>query len=396
VTEEIVATALWRWLAPRLRRAAPPLLIGHLLGLGAYALGVQHAHDGIDASLFIGHSSRPPNDSWSGLYGWDADSYTAIAQDGYPTAPGDHLDAFLPLYPVLIRILMVPGIDAAVAGVLVSLVAQCVALIAVDMLVTRERDGGTGLFAMWLLALAPMGIFMDVAYTESTFMAATAVSLYLARRGRLAGASVAAMVAGATRITGVALIPVLLVVWVSKVARRGSEGVLVEWRELGRLPLVGLPLLPFALFSLYLGAHTGNIDSYHLAQTGSSFNHDIAWPWTGFLADWNQLTPGSTFYDTWWREVAYGVCGVALCAGGWLDPSFSRTLALYCTVALLISTSISFWLSVPRYLLALFPLIIVFADLTERTRWARPIIVLGSGWLFLWSGYTFGTGAWVA
>ena len=394
--DEIVATALWRWLDPHLRRAVPPLIVSRVLAAIAYLLGVGSIHPAPDSGLPVGHPTYLAG-SWSGLYGWDADSYAAIAAQGYPTAPGDHLDAFLPLYPLLMRVPMTVGLSPAISGVLISLVAECVALVAIDMLVSRERDPRTGLFAIWLVALAPMGIFLGVVYTESTFIAAAAVSLYLARTGRLAWAAVAAMVAGATRITGIVLGPVLLLEWlIRQYRRRRDEHRLPSPRELALLPLFALPALPFLLFSLYLGAHTGDLNSYHEAQTGSSFNHDLALPWKGFFADWNQLTPGNAFYDTWWREVVYGLSGAALCAIAWLDFRFPRSLALYCTLVLLLSTSISFWLSVPRYLLGIFPIVIVLADLTSRLRWSRPVIVLAGSGLFLWSAYVYGTGGWVA
>ena len=394
--DEIVATALWGWLAPRLQRIALPVIVSHVAAAVAYLLGVGSTHPSPDSGLPIGRPTYTAG-SWSGLYGWDADSYATLAAQGYPTTPGDHLDAFLPLYPLFMRVPMTVGLSPAVSGILISLIAQCVALIAIDMLVTHERDARTGLFAIWLMALAPMGIFLDVVYTESTFIAAAAVSLYLARQGRLAAASVAAMVAGATRITGIVLGPVLLLEWlVRQYRRRRAEGSLPPLRDLAVVPLFALPVVPFVLFSLYLGAHTGDLNSYHEAQTGSSFNHDLALPWHGFLADWNQLTPDNTFYDTWWREVVYGLCGVGLCVAGWLDFRFPRSLALYCTLVFVLSTSITFWLSVPRYLLGIFPIVIVLADLTGRIRWARPLIVLACSGLFLWSAYTYGTGAWVA
>ena len=398
--DEIIAVTLWRWLAPRLRRIALPLVAGHALSIGAYIVGAVHAAAVFDPSQLIGHPSDGPLVGPSGLYAWDADSYARIAGSGYPTAPGDHLDAFLPFYPLLMRIVMTTGLSAAVAGVAVSLVAKCVALIAVDMLVSRERDERTALFAVWLLALAPMGVFLSAVYTESTFIAAAAVSLCLMRRGRFVGASIAAMVAGATRITGIVLGPVLLLEWVLRqVRRRREEGAgMPALRDLMTVPLFALPIVPFLLFSLYLGAHTGDLGAYHDAQVGPSFNHDIAWPWKGFSVTYGQLqgTTDPETHQTWLREVVYGACGAVLCVAAWLDLRMPRSLALYCSLVFVVSTSISFWLSVPRYMLGIFPVVIVVADLTQRERWARPVIVLASGWLFLWSAFMYGTGHWVA
>ncbi len=61
----------------------------------------------------------------------------------------------------------------------------------------------------------------------------------------------------------------------------------------------------------------------------------------------------------------------------WLDTALSaRSLALYCTLVWLTAVSLTFWRSVPRYDLALFPAVIVVADLTSRaSRGVRPVLV---------------------
>jgi hypothetical protein len=384
---------------PRLRRVLLPLIASHVLGFGAFITGT------LTAEHVIG---PPPNTAltWSLIDHhfrlWDADSYTKIAENGYP-GPGDtvnqHLAAFLPLYPLLIRVLMITGLSSVVSGLLISLVAETIALIFIDMLVSSERDDRAGLFAVWFMALAPMGIFLDVVYTESTFLAAAAASLYFMRRGRFGAASLAATVAAATRITGVVLGPVLLAEWVRRlmVRRRQQDGPLIG-RHLLMLPAFAAPVLPFLLFSLYLGVHTGDFNAWHHAQAGTSFNHDIAAPWTGFWVTWNQMI-GATdpeTYQTWFREVVFGLIGLVACIIAWLDRAFPRSLALYCSLVLVVSTSISFWLSVPRYLLALFPITIVIVDLTTRARWLWPMIVLTTAAIFTWSGYVYGTGHWVA
>ncbi len=43
----------------------------------------------------------------------------------------------------------------------------------------------------------------------------------------------------------------------------------------------------------------------------------------------------------------------------WIDARFPRSMALYCTLVWLMAVSLTFWRSVPRYDLALFPALIV-------------------------------------
>src|SRR3979409_983968 len=90
---------------------------------------------------------------------WDAISYLDIAGHGYPTHR-DYHDAFLPGYPLLMRAVAVVAGDLVVAGLLVSAVAELVALWAIHGLVLRERDASVACFAVWAVALAPLGFFL--------------------------------------------------------------------------------------------------------------------------------------------------------------------------------------------------------------------------------------------
>ena len=58
--------------------------------------------------------------------------------------------------------------------------------------------------------------------------------------------------------------------------------------------------------------------------------------------------------------------GFVLCAGMWASSRIPRSLALYCTIAWLMTASLPFWRSQPRYSLALFPVVLLVADLTQR------------------------------
>ena len=51
--------------------------------------------------------------------------------------------------------------------------------------------------------------------------------------------------------------------------------------------------------------------------------------------------------------------------------------------------------SVPRYDLALFPSIIVIADLTARARLVRPLLVTGGAGLLIWGAFVFAEGGWI-
>ncbi|MCC6763420.1 MAG: hypothetical protein IT293_02045 [Deltaproteobacteria bacterium] len=101
------------------------------------------------------------------FYNWDAFHYVRIATDGY-AARETH--AFYPLFPMLLRAVMVPFGDAAAAGI--ALTTLLTALFAVvywrfarDLLSTR-----TATVALVACLALPSAFFLHCLYTESLFL----------------------------------------------------------------------------------------------------------------------------------------------------------------------------------------------------------------------------------
>jgi Dolichyl-phosphate-mannose-protein mannosyltransferase len=323
--------------------------------------------------------------------GWDGVSFTSIAQNGYPsciTCTAGHLIAFLPGFPFLIWVTTLLGLDPVLGGLLVNLIAEAVALTFIFALVDRERDATSALFAVWLVAVAPFGLFLSAVYTESLFIAAAAASLYYARRGDTWKSVVAAGVACAARLTGVALVPALIVELLLRKRRFTAETL---------TPLFAL--IPLAGFVVYVAGTTH--DGLALFDVNRlDFGHTLATPWDGFKTAWNLYinATGETRF-IWLREVISGIGGfvvVALCLVWTLRRRMPSSITVYCGVSWLMAVSISFWLSVGRYDLALFPGAIVLADLTRRFVIMRPITLVGSGVLMFWGSTIYASGHWLA
>jgi Gpi18-like mannosyltransferase len=323
--------------------------------------------------------------------GWDGQSYVSIAQSGYPstiTCPSGHLIAFLPGYPFLIWATMRLGMDPVLGGLLVNVVAEAVALIFIFLLIDRERDAKSARFCVWLIALAPFGFFLSAVYTESVFIAAAAASLYYARAGGTWKSVVAAGIACATRLTGAALVPALIVGLLLRKRRFSVEAL---------APLVAL--IPLLGFIAYVGAVAHDRPALFDVNR-VCFDHTLAAPWTGFKAEWN-LFVNATGEDrfVWVREVISGIGGfvvVVLCLIWTLRRRLLLSVTVYCWISWLMAVSLSFWLSVGRYELALFPAAIILADLTKRFWVLRPVIVIGSGILMYWGSTIYAMGHWLA
>ena len=320
------------------------------------------------------------------LVAWDAVSYLYIAAHGYP-GHLDYRDAFLPGFPILVRGVMVVLRDDVASSWLVNAIAETIALWYLARLVLGERDRSSATFVVWLLALAPTAVFLTAPFSESTFIAAAAASLYHARAGQSRKAVVAGVLACSFRLTGLALIPALAL---EQLRRTG-------WKPRGELWLVLLLLLPLALYAGYMQLHIGDALALLDADRLPSFGEQLTPPWTGFAATWNTLvdaTDGET-RSIFAREVAFGLLGLVLCLGMWASARIPRSLALYCTIAWLMTASLPFWRSQPRYSLALFPAVLLIADLTQRFRRARPVVIAASAVLMCAGTWVFAQGRWL-
>jgi Mannosyltransferase (PIG-V) len=201
--------------APLLRRAAPALLgYAAVRALGLVVLVLWSAARGKSAHTLL--TAR-----------WDALWYTRVAELGYgyevrlPNGDVHSNLAFFPLLPWLERLLhAVTPLSYADAGFAVSLLASLSAACGIFAVAERVYGARTGVCAVLLWAVLPVGVVQSMAYSESLFTALAAWSLYAVLTGRWITAGTLAALAGLTRPVGVA---VVAAVWVSGVLSYGRD-----------------------------------------------------------------------------------------------------------------------------------------------------------------------------
>jgi hypothetical protein len=357
-----------------LRIALPPFAAGKLIGLLVPMLTTWVRSPGVGVPS--GSSLLQPFALWDGA------AFTQIAQQGYPGgplnlalgAPG-HLWAYFPGFPLLVHAMgyLVP--DTIAAGILVSAVCELVALVFLAKLILAERgDEASARFACWALALFPYAVFLTAVYSESTFLAAATASLYYMRRGRDGRAAVAAGLAMLVRITGIALVPALIVEHL--IRRRGRPG-------RGLIAILASPVT-IALFFGYAWLRTGTPLAWEHAEQSASFNRNFAWPWDGARATFQSFTGGTGGNSfVFGMELLFGVAGlVAVIWMAWHWRTFAPSLTVFAAVAWLMGTSVVYWLSVPRYEMTVVPIYLVLADITRSHPRARPVLLaVSAGWM---------------
>ncbi|HAW09928.1 MAG: hypothetical protein ABSC16_01020 [Candidatus Dormibacteria bacterium] len=368
-----------RWASVRrragvLRIALPPFTASKLIGVLVPMLTVWVR--GTGAGLPVPSTLLQPFALWDGA------AFTEIAQQGYPSGPVNlaagapgHLWAYFPGYPLLVHLLgyIVPGTIAA--GIVVSAAAELIALVFLAKLILLERgDETSARFACWALAVFPYAVYLTAVYSESTFLAAATASLYYMRRGRDGRASIAAAIAMLVRITGVALIPALIVDHL--VRRRGRPG-------RGLIAILSSLLAPLLLVA-YAWLSTGDPLAYLHVERSASFNRLFAWPWDGARATFASFvggTGGNSF--VFGMEMLFGVAGlVAVIWLAWHWRTVAPALTVFAAVAWLMSTSLIYWLSVPRYMMTVVPIYLALADVTLRHPRSRPVLIaVSAGWM---------------
>jgi hypothetical protein len=176
---------------------------------------------------------------------WDSNWFLQIAEQGYawPSAS----PAFFPLYPLLVGMLgrVLDG-HYVVAAVVASLVAAAIAFELLHRLSLLRIGADAAFRTVLFLAVAPMSLFLGVAYSESLFLALAVGCFLAAERGKLELAAVLAGLALLTRPQGAALVPALAVfAWQARP---------VWHRTLG---LTAVPVGIFLVYPLALWAWVG-------------------------------------------------------------------------------------------------------------------------------------------
>jgi hypothetical protein len=315
---------------------------------------------------------------------WDAEHYLYLAAHGY-SASGDarNLIAFFPLYPALIAAVAATGLPLRVAALLISNISGIVAAILLYELARVDRDEPQAWRAAVFFTVFPTAYFLLVGYTEALFCALTFGSVLAARRQRWLASGLLGGLAAAARLTGLALLPFLVLeLWLARARLKALASFLLA-------PVV--VLLGFLTYLVTNWLVLGSPFAF-IAVQQAHWSHSLAAPWVGF-ADaiqsisrrglWQKVTVGT-------GEIAGGMAAYATATLSWLRLRPSD--AAYATALTIMITFLPFWLSIPRYLLSLYPLFLLVGGITSRGRYLA--LVCASSIALIVFAMAFGRGYW--
>ena len=321
------------------------------------------------ASLFFASTQGPISEGFLAIWSrWDAQHFVIVAEHGWtgPIAEPARPAAFFPLYPLSMRALMTLGAPPILAGLIVSTMASVVACAYLIKLADEEIGEGAGRRAALYLLLFPTAVFLAAPYSEALFLAGAIPAFYYARRGRWLAAALPAAVAMASRAAGGFLIFGLVFEFVRQGLRDRSWPAR-RTRDAAIAVLIGL--LPFILYCLYLWRARGTPLQFFIDQR-DGWGRTFVGPLESFLATWNTRM-GLTYPTNWifaWRiEIIAAFAGVVLTI--WAAVKREWGYAAYMGIFMVALMTSTWYFSIPRMLLSLFPVMLLMAQATQN----RPI-----------------------
>lgn len=243
----------------------------------------------IAATMFLIAPSLPtppggitPVVGWGILSQWDSLHYQDIATAGYEYAKdgGAHTIAFFPLFPLVIRAVMVFGLSPEAAGTLVNNLAFLGAMVVLYRWVEERHGMSAARWVTAVLAWCPFSVFGTVIYSEGLFLLLSTAAMLAFDRRQYAWVALWGTLATATRPTGMALIPAFLIAaWIE---RRGAIAYAA-----GLATSLGV-----LLFSLYCAIRFS--DPLAFIQAQRAWRPTFGFDWKGWSKTFMQILIGHT------------------------------------------------------------------------------------------------------
>ncbi|KQO04839.1 hypothetical protein ASF06_18785 [Agreia sp. Leaf244] len=238
---------------------------------------------------------------------WDGHWYFIVAVTGYPdqlpmTADGhvgENAWAFMPVYPFLVRGLMiVTTLSWPVVSVAVSVIAGLgAALVFFKLMAHVLSDARTAMFSVVLFCVAPVSALFQLSYAESLHTFLLVLGLYLVVRRRYGWLVPVIAVMAFTRPSGLAFALFLGLHVIVRFATRTREP--FPWRERVVVSLI-------AVFSAVMGLAWPAIAALVTGDVTAYTDTELAW--RSAYIGYQHLVPFAPWFQSanWWLNSQSG------------------------------------------------------------------------------------------
>lgn len=330
------------------------------------------------ATTYLNEGPASPIDIVTNMFNrWDAPHYLDIAKNWYvsdPNADAYNFIVFFPLYPILIRLTTLDFAYSGLSALIVSNICSIAAFIYLWKLTKLDFDDGAAQKAVLFLSIFPTAYFLSAPYTEGLFFALAIASVYYGRLAKWPLAGILGMLASLTRIAGLLLLPTLLVEYLYQKGWRLRK---IDARKIdANILWVAFSVMGFLIYLIINNQVTGSPFTFLEIQRTHWFN--TIDPLTGLTRAFGNVS--SPFPE----NITIGAAPIIFALGGFLAVvgGFLRRLRpsyiMFLLLTWMLAVATGWWISVPRYVMSMFPLFILLASLSRRR-----IVTLLVGSVFL-------------
>lgn len=332
------------------------------------------------ATAKIGEWFIPQRTGFLGPSPWanfDGVHYLSIAQNGYLR----YQEAFFPLYPLLVRFLAKTVFfdNYLLAGLFISHLSFFAALVIFYKLVRLEFNEKVAKVGVVGFLVFPTSFFFGSLYTESLFLLLILASFYAAKKEKWLWVGIFGGLASATRLVGIFLLPALLWQWwqsklkmkIETLRLRSGQDLKMTIQQFSN-PL-WLFLIPVGLISYtaYLKNFVGDSLAFIHAQPAFGAQRtggeiillpQVYWRYLKIL-----FNVSFSNYDLWIALLEFFLFNFALLSLWWVwRKRINASYLIFSLLALLGPTLTGTLSSLPRYMLVLFPIFILYGLIENR------------------------------
>jgi hypothetical protein len=338
---------------------------------------------------------------------WDALWYSSIAEHGYQYAGEREATnvGFFPLFPLVNGAIMrATGLPVEVSGAIVStLITFFACLVLYKLTISETDDPSVARRAVLYLIAFPAAYYLAIGYSEALYLLCVLGAFYFARRGQWWWSGTVAFLAGLTRLHGALLIVPLGYEWLRQAfAQAGREaGSAVDSRP-SRASIAAVFAAPLGVlaFNLYLNAQFGQPAGYF-----SPYFQIQTLFFKGIRAEAFPTFPGTTlanYLSGFLQGVPSTESAVVMAATIFLLimtvevwARLPRVYGVYMLTVLLFQLVGGDLISMPRFVVPMFPAFIALAQIGRR-EWADRLILIPSLLLQGVLALMFTKGYWIA
>jgi Gpi18-like mannosyltransferase len=338
-----------------------------------------------------GYSNYITNPLFWGNLNFDGEHYLAIAQNGY--RPFQYF--FFPLYPKLISLFSVlKSVNIlALNGILISNFSFLLALIGIYKLVKLDFKAKIAKLTIILFLIFPTSFYFGAYYTESIFLAIVVWGFYFARNKNYYFASFLGILASATRVIGVVLSLIIALEFLRSKNYKIKASYIREFWPILFSPL-GLLSYMYFLFRLTGDAIIFVHQIVIFGQQRSSTIITLPQVYYRYFFEVLPHVSYSFFPNFFTTYLEFGTATLFLILIIYSFWKLRLSYAIYSLLAFLIPTFAGSFSSMPRYVLVIFPIFILSANLLNKTRpvfkyiiFFVMIILLFVSTSLFWRGY---------